>query len=96
MPTCFALTVLLWHATAQIYTWMDATLRELSDLVKEVKPAARGRMTRLSFAFVYPDKRGRNVMRQVGQSMFFAGSCSPVALGWAAGLSSLGVGRHRT
>ena len=49
----------------QIYTWMDATLRELSDLIKEVKPAARGRMTRISFALVYPDKRGRNVMRQV-------------------------------
>jgi hypothetical protein len=44
---------------------MDATLRELSDLIKEVKPAARGRMTRLSFALIYPDKRGRNVMRQV-------------------------------
>lgn len=52
---------------------MDATLRELSDLVKEVKPAARGRMTRLSFAFVYPDKRGRNVMRQVGNQCFFLG-----------------------
>jgi histone deacetylase complex subunit SAP18 len=44
---------------------MDATLRELSDLIKEVKPAARMRSSRLSFAFVYPDKRGRNVMRQV-------------------------------
>lgn len=53
-------------AEIQIYTWMDATLREMSDLIKEVKLAARGRMTRLSFAFVYPDKRGRNVMRQVG------------------------------
>ncbi|KAL4427142.1 hypothetical protein ABPG77_001146 [Micractinium sp. CCAP 211/92] len=51
----------------QIYTWMDATLRELSDLVKEVQPAARRPMARLSFAFVYPDRRGRNVMRQVGQ-----------------------------
>ena len=49
----------------QIHTWMDATLRELSDLIKEVKPQARGRMTRISFALVYPDKRGRNVMRQV-------------------------------
>lgn len=51
----------------QIYTWMDATLRELTDLVKEVQPAARRPMARLSFAFVYPDRRGRNVMRQVGQ-----------------------------
>ncbi|KAJ7549763.1 hypothetical protein O6H91_07G067500 [Diphasiastrum complanatum] len=47
----------------QIYTWRDATLRELTDLVKEVAPAARRRDARLSFAFVYPDRRGRNVMR---------------------------------
>lgn len=39
--------------------------RELSDLVKEVQPAARRPQARLSFAFVYPDRRGRNVMRQV-------------------------------
>ena len=40
--------------------------RELCDLVKEVQPAARRPQARLSFAFVYPDRRGRNVMRQVG------------------------------
>eukprot|EP00798_Chlamydomonas_sp_ICE-L_P021350 gene21350-28286_t len=51
----------------QIYTWMDATLRELSDLIKEVQPHARNRMSKTSFAFVYPDQRGLNVMRQVGQ-----------------------------
>eukprot|EP00887_Chlorella_sp_A99_P006996 scaffold2.g6996.t1 len=51
----------------QMYTWMDATLRELCDLVKEVHPAARRPHAWLSFAFVYPDRRGRNVMRQVGQ-----------------------------
>lgn len=50
----------------QVYTWMDATLRELSDLVKDVQPAARARNARISFAFVYPDRKGRNVMRQVG------------------------------
>eukprot|EP00898_Chlorokybus_atmophyticus_P001037 jgi/Chlat1/1934/Chrsp153S02242 len=50
----------------QIYTWPDATLRELTDLVKEVEPSARRRDARLSFAFVYPDRRGRNVIRQVG------------------------------
>lgn len=27
----------------QIYTWPDATLRELADLVAEVRPEARGR-----------------------------------------------------
>ena len=49
----------------QVYTWPDATLRELTDLVKEVQPAARRSTARLDFALVYPDKRGRNVMRVV-------------------------------
>lgn len=38
---------------------------ELSDLVKEVQPQARRPMARISFAFIYPDRRGKNVMRQV-------------------------------
>uniref|UniRef100_A0A7S2XY13 Histone deacetylase complex subunit SAP18 n=1 Tax=Fibrocapsa japonica TaxID=94617 RepID=A0A7S2XY13_9STRA len=50
----------------QIYTWADASLRELTDLIKEVNPAARRRTARLNFAFVYPDKRGRNVLKEVG------------------------------
>lgn len=58
----------------QIYTWHDATLRELCDLVKEVNPLARQRNARLGFAFVYPDKRGVNVMRQV--------RCGAVLLSW--------------
>ncbi len=49
----------------QIYTWMDASLRELTDLVKEVNVHARNRSSRLSFALVYPDRRGINVIRQV-------------------------------
>lgn len=53
----------------QIYTWADATLRELTDLLKEVQPAAKRINARLEFAFVYPDKRGRNVMRLVGASI---------------------------
>ncbi|XP_042483905.1 histone deacetylase complex subunit SAP18 [Macadamia integrifolia] len=52
----------------QIYTWKDATLRELTDLVKEVAPAARRRDAKLSFAFVYPDKNGRNVVKPVGMT----------------------------
>lgn len=52
----------------QIYTWRDATLRELTDLVKEVAPSARKRDARLSFAFVYPDRSGRNVIRTVGMT----------------------------
>ena len=49
----------------QIYTWRDATLRELTDLIKEVNPVARRSDARLSFAVVFPDKRGRNVMKVI-------------------------------
>ncbi|KAJ4832248.1 hypothetical protein Tsubulata_002013 [Turnera subulata] len=52
----------------QIYTWKDATLRELTDLVKEVAPEARRRNARISFAFVYPDRNGRFVVRPVGET----------------------------
>ncbi|KAG7235141.1 hypothetical protein CRUP_024723, partial [Coryphaenoides rupestris] len=39
----------------QIYTWMDATLKELTSLVKEVFPEARKKGTHFSFATVFPD-----------------------------------------
>ncbi|KAK9198547.1 hypothetical protein WN944_013732 [Citrus x changshan-huyou] len=63
----------------QIYTWKDATLRELTDLVlrptleyrgirREVAPEARRRNAELSVAFVYPDKHGRFVLKQVGMT----------------------------
>jgi histone deacetylase complex subunit SAP18 len=48
----------------QVYTWMDATLRELTELIQEVQPAARRAQARLEFALVYPDRRGRNVLRE--------------------------------
>ncbi|KAK1320758.1 Histone deacetylase complex subunit SAP18 [Acorus calamus] len=50
----------------QIYTWKDATLRELTALVKEVAPAARRREAKLSFAIVFPDKSGHFVVNPVG------------------------------
>lgn len=49
-----------------VYTWLDATLRELSDLVAEVHPGARRAGARLGFALIYPDRRGRSVLRPVG------------------------------
>ncbi|KAA0049010.1 histone deacetylase complex subunit SAP18 [Cucumis melo var. makuwa] len=56
----------------QIYTWKDATLRELTDLVvKEVAPEARRRNAKLSFALVYPDRHGRFVLREVGKTFSF-------------------------
>ncbi|XP_011454284.3 histone deacetylase complex subunit SAP18 [Magallana gigas] len=41
----------------QIYTWLDATLKELTSLVKEVNPEARRKGTFFDFAIVYPDPR---------------------------------------
>ena len=56
----------------------DATLRELADLIKEEKPAAMRRDARLNFAFVYPDKRGVNVMKSVGMTQNNRpGACLP-------------------
>lgn len=54
----------------QIYTWRDATLHELTQLVKEVNPEARRKGTKFSFAFVYPDIRQPVYrLREVGSTM---------------------------
>uniref|UniRef100_A0A4W5RRT9 Histone deacetylase complex subunit SAP18 n=1 Tax=Hucho hucho TaxID=62062 RepID=A0A4W5RRT9_9TELE len=46
----------------QIYTWMDASLKELTSLVKEVYPEARKKGTHFGFAIVYPEPK-RNSYR---------------------------------
>ena len=51
-----------------LHTWMDATLRELSDMIKQSVPEARMRGSRISFAIVYPDKRGVLVVKEVGST----------------------------
>ncbi|KAK6187651.1 hypothetical protein SNE40_005630 [Patella caerulea] len=51
----------------QIYTWMDATLKELTSLVKEVNPDARRKGTFFDFAIVYPDPRTPTYrLREIG------------------------------
>uniref|UniRef100_T1ISM3 Histone deacetylase complex subunit SAP18 n=1 Tax=Strigamia maritima TaxID=126957 RepID=T1ISM3_STRMM len=53
----------------QIYTWKDATLKELMSLVKDVNPGARRRGTAFDFALVFPDVYGSNYnMRDVGRT----------------------------
>ncbi|XP_050303409.1 histone deacetylase complex subunit SAP18 [Anthonomus grandis grandis] len=53
----------------QIYTWKDATLHELTQLVKEVNPEARRKGTKFSFALVYPDMRSPMYrMREIGST----------------------------
>lgn len=51
----------------QIYTWMDATLREITSLVKEVNPEARRKGTYFDFSLVFPDARSPGYrMREIG------------------------------
>merc|ERR1711894_56354 len=51
----------------QIYTWKDATLKELMSLVKEVNPEARHKGTYFDFAIIYPDfQRGGYNMKDIG------------------------------
>ncbi|KAG8377831.1 hypothetical protein BUALT_Bualt08G0074500 [Buddleja alternifolia] len=78
----------------QIYTWMDATLRELTDLVKEVAPEARRRDATLSFAFVYPDKRGRFVVREVGRTSSYPNGRRPDSGSKALGDLSFQIGDY--
>lgn len=68
----------LLESHSNFYTWwLVSQLRMLCKhccvfQVKEVAPAARKRDARLSFAFVYPDRHGRNVIRTVSFHTSFA------------------------
>ncbi|KAG8200537.1 hypothetical protein JTE90_000610 [Oedothorax gibbosus] len=54
----------------QIYTWMDATLKELTTLVKEVNPDSRRKGTYFDFALVWPEVRGPGYrMREIGRTI---------------------------
>ncbi|KAH8858850.1 Histone deacetylase complex subunit SAP18 [Schistosoma japonicum] len=50
----------------QFSTWIDASLAELAEEVRNVVPVARRRGTRMHFAIVYPDSRGTYGRRQLG------------------------------
>lgn len=50
----------------QIYTWKDATLKELSSLIKEVYPQARHKEVKFSFRLIYTDLRGKFVGKELG------------------------------
>uniref|UniRef100_A0A2K5DF41 Histone deacetylase complex subunit SAP18 n=1 Tax=Aotus nancymaae TaxID=37293 RepID=A0A2K5DF41_AOTNA len=50
----------------QIYTWMDATLKELTSLVKEVYPEARKKGTHFNFAIVFIDEIGSTMSGRKG------------------------------
>jgi histone deacetylase complex subunit SAP18 len=53
----------------QIYTWLDATLDEMSSLVKEVHPEAKRKGTTFDFRLVYPDLRSNQYrFREIGST----------------------------
>ena len=56
----------------------DATAREITTLIQGVVAASRRRTARLSFALVYPDSQGKQVLRQVRHRR---GSCFSFAWG---------------
>ncbi|KAJ0762565.1 putative Sin3 associated polypeptide p18 [Helianthus annuus] len=78
----------------QIYTWMDATLRELTDLVKEVAPEARRRDALLSFAFVYPTKTGHFTVKEVGKTFSYPNARRPDDGSKALGTLSFEIGDY--
>ncbi|KAJ0407106.1 hypothetical protein ATCC90586_005670 [Pythium insidiosum] len=49
-----------------IYTWPDATLREIADLIQDAKPDAQKPMVRMAFSTVTQDRTGRIVIRKAG------------------------------
>ncbi len=48
-----------------IYTWRDATLKEIVDLLKEGIPTVREKGLTFIFSLVYPDRSGKYVLRKV-------------------------------
>ena len=50
----------------RLYTWKDATLGELADMIR--KDMGRDDVE-MRFSLVYPDARGRMVMRKIGNDM---------------------------
>lgn len=53
----------------QIYTWLDATLDEMSSLVKEVHPEAKKKGTTFDFRLVFPDVRSNQYrFREIGST----------------------------
>jgi len=49
-----------------VYTWVDADLKEICELVKDAYEPARRPSARFSVSLVYPDRTGCNVLRHVG------------------------------
>jgi hypothetical protein len=50
----------------QIYTWPDATLREITDILKDViLQSVKQKHVTFAYSLVYPDRNGVHIMRSV-------------------------------
>jgi histone deacetylase complex subunit SAP18 len=53
----------------QIYTWLDANLKELTRLITEVYPNTKTKGTKFSFAVIYPSPRTPVFnLKEIGQT----------------------------
>ncbi|KAF1760689.1 hypothetical protein GCK72_008938 [Caenorhabditis remanei] len=53
-----------------MHTWMDCSLRELTNLIKEINPDARRKGITFDFAVVQPDRNSpRYILREIGNTM---------------------------
>lgn len=54
----------------QIYTWPDATLREITDLLKDVITLNNPKQynSTLDYSLVYPDRNGVHILKPVYQT----------------------------
>jgi histone deacetylase complex subunit SAP18 len=49
-----------------IYTWMDASLRELTILIKDAIELIRKKDSVFNFSFVFPDSKGKLQRKEIG------------------------------
>ncbi|CAD7941010.1 unnamed protein product [Amoebophrya sp. A25] len=55
------------ESECQLYTWMDVTLREICDLLKDELPFIRETDYNLAFRLIYPGADGRSVTTDIGE-----------------------------
>jgi hypothetical protein len=60
----------------QIYTWMDASLKEISELLKDAIPSANNADVTVTFCLVCIDLRGSLMMKQVSTAPVLLCSCA--------------------
>lgn len=49
-----------------IYTWMDASLRELTMLIRDSVDFAKRKDAILNFSFIFPDSKGKYQRKEIG------------------------------